>query len=843
MKHYEGIKTKEISFPLGGIGTGSLGLAGNGSFIDWEIFNYPHKGSTNGFSHIAVRAIDENGKIISKVLCGDVLKDYCGQYQRDGYNGFGNGISNNTMQGFPHFENWDFESDFPFAYLHFDDEDFPAKVTLKAFNPFIPIEEDLSSIPAAFFTVEFENKTEKAYRFSAALTVNRPFQGTNITKTVSGGKGVFMQSDSPIEKIEYRDMTVMALDGDIQIQPDWYRGQWQDSIVTFWKEFSKNKTLLNRKYDEITPSSHATVCSEADIKKGETKSFRFVFAWNVPNRINDWETTDGKPTYEKLWKNYYAVKWENSLSSCAFALENFEELEMRSAKFCEIMNSNTLPEEVNEVAIRNLSVLKSPTVLRLEDGSLWGWEGTQELIGSCFGSCTHVWNYTYALCFLFPKLERSLRENAIKYNLCENGKMGFRLHLPIGIKKNAFPCLDGQMGEVIKVYREWKLSGDDNWLKMMWPNTKKVLEYAFVDDGEFSWDADKDGVLEGRQHHTLDMELFGPSGWLEGFYMLALKAGKEMAEFMGDFDSAKLYEKLFEKGSKYTEKELFNGSYYIQKVDICDKAIVDKFNVAESYWNSETGEIKYQIANGCEIDQLVAQWHSNICGLGDVFDKDNRKTALKSLYKNNFKPTMRHHANPWRIFAVNGEAGTIMCDYPDENNKPQVPLPYTEECMTGFEYALAGLMISEGMINEGLELVRAVRDRYDGEKRNPFNEIECGSNYARSMASFSLIPIFSGFKFDMPKKEIGFAPIINKDNFSCLFACADTWGKVNINQKETALDISFGTLNLNSFITDKAENVSKIICDGKEITDYKKSNGKIEFSKEISVLKSLCFVM
>ncbi len=60
---YTGNRTQEISFPLGGIGTGSIGLAGNARLIDWEIANLPNKGSVNGFSHFAIKA-EHDGKIV-----------------------------------------------------------------------------------------------------------------------------------------------------------------------------------------------------------------------------------------------------------------------------------------------------------------------------------------------------------------------------------------------------------------------------------------------------------------------------------------------------------------------------------------------------------------------------------------------------------------------------------------------------------------------------------------------------------------------------------------------------------------------------------------------------------
>lgn len=390
-------------------------------------------------------------------------------------------------------------------------------------------------------------------------------------------------------------------------------------------------------------------------------------------------------------------------------------------------------------AASNLSVLKSPTVMRLEDGSFYGFEGVHEREGSCEGTCQHVWNYAYAMCFLFPDLERSIRDLEFKYSTDENGRMGFRLMLPIGRKMTGFrACVDGQMGAVIKCYREWKISGDNEWLKANWDSIKKVLEYAWSDKNPDRWDLDKDGVLEGRQHHTLDMEMFGPSSWLEGMYLSALKAAAEMADFLGDTVKAEEYRSLFSKGYEWTKKNLFNGKYFIQKVDVKDKSIIDGF-FADNYWNEETKEIKYQIADGSSIDQLLAQWHADILGLGDIFDKEQVSCALKEMMKNNFKPCMRDFANPWRVFSLNDEAGTVICDYPEGVGKPKIPIPYCEETMTGFEYSFAGLLCARNMTAEGVKVTKAIRDRFDGKKRNPWNEFECGSNYARSMASFGLI--------------------------------------------------------------------------------------------------------
>jgi hypothetical protein len=132
--------------------------------------------------------------------------------------------------------------------------------------------------------------------------------------------------------------------------------------------------------------------------------------------------------------------------------------------------------------------------------------------------------------------------------------------------------------------------------------------------------------------------------------------------------------------------------------------------------------------------------------------------------------------------------------------------------MHGFEYALAGLMMTEGMISGGLEGVRSVLDRCDGEKRNPWNEIECGSNYARSMASFSFLPILSGFVFDMTEKRIGWLPKIGAGSFRCLWSLDAAWGRVEIGAAGLTVSVLGGALPLREIVT--GLKVSAVSVDG-----------------------------
>lgn len=818
--------TNEISFPLGGIGSGCIGLGGDGRLIDWEIFNRPSKGSRNGRTHIAVKAVTKDGVKV-KILNSDLKKNFSGSHPR-----FGFGADIVSMCGFPHFKNLIFDAEFPIATLIFSDDDFPAEIKLTSFNPMIPLDDKNSSLPCAFFNVEIKNTSSETIEYQTAFSVQNPFDVSLNKSVAENGFKMIHLSNAGVnsDDINYGDLTI-ASSADALAQTYWYRGAWQDAIVTFMNEFSSRDDIKDRVYSDTGRRDVCTLAVKTVIAPGEIKKAAFVLSWNIPNNYNYWSECLDENGKNKTWKNYYATIFPDSVHSAIYAMSNAEELYRRTKLFADTLAASTLDPSIADAVSANLAVLKSPVVLRLEDGSFYGWEGLDEDKGSCEGTCQHVWNYAYALCFLFPQLERSIRDLEFKYSTLESGQMIFRLKLPLGRDCGDFrACLDGQMGSVIKCYREWKISGDDDWLQANYDNITKVLDYAHSPQNKDCWDLNCDGVLEGRQHHTLDMELFGPSSWLEGMYLTALKAASEMAEYLGDGEKSAEYKKLFENGCKYLKTELWNGRYFIQKIDLNDTDMLNQYEDSDSYRNEETGEIKYQIGEGSSIDQMLAQWHANLLGLGDIFDRSQVKTALKNMMKYNFIPSMRDFANPWRVFSLNDDAGSVICAYPADVYKPKIPIPYCEETMTGFEYSFAGLLAENGMIDDCIRVVKAVRDRYDGKKRNPWNEIECGSNYARSMASFALLPIFSGFEFDLPHGYIGFDPLVNADNFKCFWSLGSGWGDFSTSVDKIRLDIFEGELSLSSFGVKFADKISHVLVDGKDI-EFTFENGMIHFGK------------
>ena len=828
---YNGESLSYVSFPLGGIGSGSVSLAGNGAFIDWEIFGKPNKCTTNGFTHIGVRA-KWQGKECYRVLQGDHQTDFIGVNSQSGY---GMGVSNKTMAGFRHFENCEFLGEFPFANITFSDRDFPGEVVLKAFNPLIPRDDKNSSLPAAFFEITFNNTTESDVEFEPYFSLMNPFSATVNEKTQ---KGVLLKNfGKTADELGYGELCLIAENPE-QIVPFWFRGRANDAVTVFMNEIKNGGRLTAREYSGAAKNDTATVTSKCLVPAKSSKSFRFVLSWYVPNMSNDWinKGDEDEPLDSALlgasWKHYYATLFKSAREVADYALENWDYLYEETHKYKNALYSATLDSAVIDAVASGVAVLKSSAVYRLPNGEFYGFEGTESAKGSCPGTCQHVYNYAYALCFLFPELERSIRDLEFAYSMAPSGAHTFRMPLPPSAPKKLHPCLDGQAGAVIKAYREWKISGDNEWLKSNWSAIKLTLEFIYSSSNPWKWDINADGVLEGKQHNTLDLDVFGPTAWHQGLYLAALKAGAEMAEFLGEDDKKKEYLSIYEKGRAFTNEELFGGEYFIQKIDLTDKSILNTYSINEDdlsvYWSDELGEIKYQTGEGSSIDQLCGQWHANILGLGRIFDKDKTDSALRAMYKYNFQKKLRDYDNTWRIYALNDEGGAVICAYPEGAKRPQVPIMYTEECMSGFEYELAELLISEGEYDKGIELVRAVRHRFNGKKRNPFSEIECGSNYARSMASFALLPIISGFEFDLPRGIIGFSPKTDKENFNCPWFLGTGWGSVNITPEKTEISLSKGEIKISEIRLPYIKHVQKVLVDGRALP-FTFANGKITF--------------
>ncbi len=479
---------------------------------------------------------------------------------------------------------------------------------------------------------------------------------------------------------------------------------------------------------------------EFSLAPGEETAITFVLAWHFPFDRIDHVAGGGV--------RRYAARFKNASEVAAHVAKDFASLAAGTRLWHDTWYDSTLPYWFLDRTFLNTSILATSTAHWFASGRFWGWEG----VGCCHGTCTHVWHYAQALARVFPSIERDTRERVdlgLSLNL-ENGVSGFRGEFDRGL------AVDGQSGTILRMYREHQMSADDAFLRRNWPKIKKMFEPLLALDGN------DDGVLEGAQMNTLDQAWFGKIAWLSSMYVAAVKAGEVMATEMGDAAFAERCRAIAERGGKNIDAQLFNGEYYQHLADKDHVKTVGSFD-------------------GCEIDQVLGESWAWQVGLGRILPEAHVKTALKSLWRYNFTPDVgpwRNAQKPGRWYAMAGEGGLIMCTWPkgDAKRVQQGFDFYFNECMNGFEYQAAGHMIREGLVTEGLAVTRSIHDRYHASRRNPWNEVECGDHYARSMASYGVFLAACGFEYHGPKAHIGFAPRLTPERFKAAFTSAEGWG-------------------------------------------------------------------
>ena len=535
-----------------------------------------------------------------------------------------------TLPGLSRLESATFTGGYPLAHIDFEDSALPVKVELDAFSPFIPHEPDDSGLPVTILRYRITNPGPATAQASIAFSIENPVKrmrdqgGAAGLKPEDGRRNVY-QVDDRIAGLVMSNPSLSADDpmaGEFVLASTpyegtefshwrgWPQGRWWNSPLHFWDRFSERGEL------GAQPELHNTVgtlCLKRVIPAGQTVLLPFLLGWRFPNRTPDWCGWDAPPGEGNTnIGNFYSARFQTAWEAVRYTAEHLEDLEARTRLFTNALSESTLPAEVKEAATANLSTLATTTCFRTSDGEFHGFEGSDDTRGCCFGNCTHVWNYETATAFLFPSFARSLRRSAFGYSMDDAGAIHFRQMLPDGKARSGFAAADGQMGQIMHAWLDWKLSGDGSLLNSTWPRTKKALEFAWVPGG---WDANRDGVMEGVQHNTYDVEFYGPNPMCGIYYLGALRAGEEMARAAGDTASAQIYKRLFEQGSRWIDGNLFNGEYYIQKVrGFRKEEIAHSLRSDMGSENTETPE--YQLGAGCLVDQLVGQYMADICGLG-----------------------------------------------------------------------------------------------------------------------------------------------------------------------------------------------------------------------------------
>jgi uncharacterized protein (DUF608 family) len=806
---YEGEYLNRVAFPIGGIGAGMICLEGTGAISHVSVRNQLQ--AFNEPSMYAAVCVKNNRGNIARVLEGPVLK-------RKIFGGpnTGRGLPR-TSFGLPRFDEARFLARFPFANIELKDSDIPLDVKIVGWSPFIPGDADNSSLPVGALEYSFSNPTKKTIEAVFSFnTVNFMRAGFG-NRVLSFDNGFVLWQPGLKDEPHLKGAFVFFVEGgEAVVDHCWFKGKWFDPQTLTWENIKSGRLLDNPPVQG--PSAGASLFVPLEVKAGQTKTIRLMMSWYVPETAirfgQDVAEEEQKQTcssgddcgdegcvIEQYHSPWYSGKFDSVTEVANYFRSNYDELRKKSELFKEAFYDTSLQPAVIEAAAANLSILKSPTVMRQKDGRLWCWEGCNDETGCCAGSCTHVWNYAVAICHLFPSLERSLRQTEFNESQFKSGEQIFRSGLPIRPTTwSRYAAADGQLGGIMKVYRDWRISGDTMWLRSIWPKVKQSLGYCIR-----AWDPKQKGILEEPHHNTYDIEYWGPEGHCGSFYLGALEAAIRMGQEMGD--DVKLYRDLLSKGQKFLEAELYNGEYFYHKIQT--EGLNAKFEPITAAGNgpgyadiikalNEQGP-KYQYGTGCLSDGVLGFWMARMCGLGQIINEEKLRSNLNAIYKYNFKTDLSDHANPQRPTYANGkEGGLLLCTWP-RGGELSIPFVYSHEVWTGIEYQVASHLMIEGMVDKGLDIVRACRDRYDGRVRNPFDEYECGHWYARAMSSYGLIQGLTGVRYDAVEKKLYIDSRVG-DDFKSFLSTATGFGSVGLKRGKPFVEVKSGSIDVKDVI-------------------------------------------
>jgi non-lysosomal glucosylceramidase len=800
---YQGKTLRHVALPLGGLGTGQIALGGDGGLRQWQMVNQINHLGFLPASFFALRAtsLEPAVNLVKILQANDVLErsaeqtpsvndDYIPAEQLELLRETG-GVEHTTFTGA-----------YPFARIVYEDKHLPVDVQMEAFSPFVPLDAEASSLPAIYFTFTIHNRQSYFVQGSLGAALQNAIGWDGVTP-IEGNRCSLYGGN--VNRVRQRDNYSALVMENVNL-PDDHPGmgqmvlatsspdariyeRWSDArqFVRFMDSLNQGNHVSGQKYhaqrnNKSTPGVPTGPSAPGQtwnggllvpywLEPGKSVTLSFLITWHFPNRYMNFDQFGLPRDYGKsrFWLgNEYSTRFHDAIEVVEYCLAERERLEAASRAWSACIFDSTLPAWLQETLAAQGSLVRSPTSFRTEDGKFFGFEGSLGLSttmwsgtfgGSCPLNCTHVWNYEQALAHLFPQLERTMRETDLQHVQAPEGYIPHRtvapLYLPQFWNEPVFgpenPALDGMLGTVLKAYREARQGGGLEWLAQLWPNIKRLMTYIIE-----HWDADRDGVLEGEQPNTYDIAFYGPNMYIGALWLAALRAAEKMAKLQGEQSFADELRQLFQRGSARYDALLWNGEYYIQQLD-------------------PTQPLNDQFGDGCLADQLFGQWWAHLLELGYILPPEHVKTTLASIVKYNFKVGFRDFAHNQRIFADQDDAGLLVCTWP-RGGRPEIPVRYCDEVWTGIEYQVGAHCLMEGMHEEGLKIIAALRKRYDGTRRNPYNEIECGDHYARAMAGWSVLNAISGYRFNVIDDALTFAPITETGEFRVPFLTDRGWG-------------------------------------------------------------------
>ncbi|KXJ22379.1 uncharacterized protein LOC110252569 [Exaiptasia diaphana] len=847
---YSNEALRAVALPLGGLGGGNIALAGDGGLRQWQICNEVNHLGIAPDSFFAIR-VDQGSTSKAVALQSDTW------YNQEGFvpaayitDHVVPEASKQLLSDIPGIKTLEITAKYPIAEVDYLSDEVPVQIHLEAFSPTIPLDSKNSALPVVIFnfTVTNTGKEEAKVSLLGSLQNIAGWDGTSdITSEVHnagyGGNinsliqnsdmyGIDMYNPTLPEKINsngHVGITVMPKDGDklsCELQ--------YSSVKEMWEHFTKDALVGQGQTGPSPPGTtwNGALWCTRTLQPNTSEIFTFFLAWHFPHRYVDWNQPGleySNPNSAFFIGNQYSNFWKDIKEVLTYTAVNLDNLTSFTRSFRDSMFEATLPWQLIDSAAGRISVLKSPTCMWNADGNFYAFEGCSEKKGCCPLNCTHVWNYEMALAKCYPDLEQTMRNVDLNEQITPHDVIPSRTIVPLVLRRiwtywdnysidqsSTTICVDGEIGTVLKMYREVRQGAPHEWFNKLWPKVKKIMSrwMTQLDNGQ--------GVITGPQPNTYDCAIYGINVYIGGYYLAALRAAEEMAKLQGEMDLAAIYHERFLSGRDQLDTRCFNGKWYTQ--------IVDPKNQVN------------EVADGTWVDCLVGQWWAHSLGLGYILKKENIQSTLQNVFVRNHVDSFNPATQKPRQFFDQRDAGLTICVFPDK--VPEKPLVYySEGAWSGLEYEFAALCLYEGLNDIAIHVLTDTRNKYDGTRRSPWNEIECGDHYARPMSSFLLFETASGQDWNFDKGDpsfvnLRFAPRINECDFRGFFILGCCWGQyvqkgdVGLINGRIQLTVSFGELRLSelSFVS-CASKITASCTDGENIENFSvqtlKKNGQV----------------
>lgn len=824
---------KYVGMPVGGIATGQVDIQVSGKFCFYEDVYNDNRKQNGGFGkydgHQYLRPVVNHSKIENEFAIK--IKDVEGEdlfYK----------LNSDS------FDDIRFIGEYPIARLTYNDSrrKLPVEITSEVFSSFEPHNVKASSTPMVLMRVGVKNSSKKR----VSLSLGGWLKSIKLQKNEKEVKYQNIQRKN--KNLSSVSLTMQPKDGESTFSPKAQKhlnlGGFNIGILdkkakaivqaSNIEELFKQNGLLKEtaKSDELTG---AGVMQDITLSPGETKHVTFVMSWHFPNFYYIY---GGWKIYDGIAGHYYNNWYKSAFEVSDYVANNFESIASHTKTFHDTYYNTTLPHWLADKMTRSLSILSAGNMYLWENGRFYAYEG----VDFCPGTCGHVYNFVATIAQLFPSMERSVRlmqDFNDDYGYNASGRLNFRGHKRIKREEHDWAS-DAQSGYILKVYREHLMSEDNSFLDSIWSKVKMAIGYQIFKDGA-EIGLRPNGVLECEQTFW-DPMWYGPNPYNNTLYLAALRAAEEMALIQNEPDLAARYRSLYTEGREYMDSQMWNGQYYTHlypngfpgAVGVCNgyKLPAEIDRIAESYIKAfNEGKPTYFKSTACDATQLFGQNWAHQLGLGQILSTENCKKAMESVYKYNFTPdisTVYDFVKPrTRTLAAKGEAAMINGSWPVEPAKPFENTHDKSDIWTGLEYDASCNMINAGLIDQAFVVVKAIDNRYDGVKRNPWNEIEGSDHYSRSMQSWNMLRSLNGSYYNGPKGILGFNPRITPEDYQAFFSVAKGYGNYKQEKKDQeirySLELKYGELKLNELrlpeLT-KGKEYSVLLNGKKQHVDY-----------------------